>query len=61
MSIGSMLKSTVTWLWTGADGLRKVLHLLVLLFVFGIFFEVNADGFCVVEQALDLGDIVPFY
>ena len=37
MSIGGVLKSTISWLWTGADGLRKVLHLLLLLFVFAIF------------------------
>jgi protease-4 len=37
MSIGSTLKSIVTWLWTGVDGIRKILHLLVLLFVFAIF------------------------
>jgi len=37
MSIGSTLKSIVTWLWTGVDGFRKILHLLVLLFVFVIF------------------------
>ena len=37
MSIGSTLKSIVSWLWTGVDGIRKILHLLVLLFVFAIF------------------------
>ncbi len=38
MSIGSALKTTLSWLWTGVDGLRKALHLVVLLFVFGLFF-----------------------
>jgi len=38
MSIGGMLKSTVSWLWTGVDGLRKVLHLFLLLLIFGLFF-----------------------
>jgi protease-4 len=38
MSIGSALKKTLSWLWTGADGLRKALHLLVLLVIFALFF-----------------------
>jgi len=38
MSIGSGLAKIFSWLWTGANGLRKGLHLLLLLFVFGIFF-----------------------
>lgn len=38
MSIGGGLARIFSWLWTGADGLRKGLHLLLLLFVFGIFF-----------------------
>ena len=38
MSIGGVLKTTISWLWTGADTLRKALHLLLLLFVFGMFF-----------------------
>jgi protease IV len=38
MSIGGGLKKVFSWLWSGADGLRKGLHLLLLLFVFGIFF-----------------------
>jgi len=37
MSIVRVLKSTMSWLWTGVNGLRKVLHLLLLLMVFGIF------------------------
>ena len=37
MSIGSTLKSIFSWVWTGVDGFRKVLHLLLLLFVFAIF------------------------
>ena len=38
MSIGGALKTTLSWLWTGVDGLRKALHLLVLLFVFVLIF-----------------------
>lgn len=38
MSFGRMLKSLFSTLWAGIDGLRKVLHLLLLLFIFGIFF-----------------------
>ncbi len=38
MSIGRMLKSLFSTLWAGIDGLRKVLHLLLLVFIFGIFF-----------------------
>lgn len=38
MSIGSALKTTLSWLWTGVDGLRKALHLLVLLFIFTLIF-----------------------
>ena len=36
MSIRSTLARLFSALWAGVDGLRKVLHLLVLLFVFGI-------------------------
>lgn len=39
MSIARTLKSIFSWLWAGADGVRKVLHLLLLLIVFGIFFS----------------------
>lgn len=38
MSIGRVLKSLFSVLWMGVDALRKVLHLLLLLFIFGIFF-----------------------
>lgn len=38
MSIGGAIKTTLSWLWTGVDGLRKALHLLVLLFIFALFF-----------------------
>ena len=38
MSIGGALKTTLSWLWTGVDGLRKALHLLVLLFIFVLIF-----------------------
>ena len=33
----SILMLPFRWLWTGADTLRKVLHLFILLFVFAIF------------------------
>lgn len=59
MSIGSALKTTLSWLWTGVDGLRKALHLVVLLFVFGLFFGalsssspvVPANGALVIRPA----------
>ncbi len=38
MSFGRTLKSLFSTLWAGIDGLRKVLHLLLLIFIFGIFF-----------------------
>ena len=37
MSLGRTLKSIFVFLWAGADGLRKVLHMLLLLFVFMLF------------------------
>ncbi len=37
MSIGSTLKSIFSWVWTGVDGFRKVLHLFLLLIVFVLF------------------------
>ena len=30
-------------LWAGVDGIRKILHLVVLLFVFLLFFGLTAD------------------
>lgn len=36
MSIGKAFKRLFTTLWTAVDGLRKVLHLLILLFIFSI-------------------------
>jgi protease-4 len=38
MSKGKTVKKIFSTLWTGVNGLRKVLHLLVLLFVFSIVF-----------------------
>lgn len=38
MSFGRMLKSLFFTLWAGIDALRKVLHVLLLIFIFGIFF-----------------------
>lgn len=43
MGIARTLKSIFSWLWAGADGVRKVLHLLLLLFIFGIFFGAISD------------------
>lgn len=43
MSIRSSLARLFSVLWTGVDGLRKVLHLLVLLFIFGIIFGALAS------------------
>lgn len=36
MSIGNSLKRLFVALWTGVDGVRKVLHLLVMLFIFSV-------------------------
>jgi protease-4 len=37
MSFGKLVKSFLSTVWTGIDGLRKVLHLLLMLFIFAIF------------------------
>lgn len=33
-----------SWLWTGVDGLRKILHLILLLLIFLLFFGLNAES-----------------
>ncbi|MGH8223158.1 MAG: S49 family peptidase, partial [Woeseiaceae bacterium] len=38
MTLGSAAKSVFSIIWTAFDGLRKVLHLLLLLFIFGVVF-----------------------
>lgn len=38
MSVRIMITKLFRTVWTGADALRKVLHLLLLLFVFGVIF-----------------------
>jgi len=34
----------LSWLWTGVNGIRKILHLVLLLFVFALFFGLNAEA-----------------
>ncbi len=34
----------LSWLWTGVDGVRKILHLILLLFVFLLFFGLGAEA-----------------
>lgn len=34
----------LSWLWTGLDGIRKILHLILLLVVFLLFFGINAES-----------------
>ena len=43
MSLGSTLKSIFTFLWAGADGLRKVLHMLLLLLTFSLILLTFSD------------------
>jgi protease-4 len=33
----------LSWLWTGVDGIRKILHLFLLVFVFLLFFGLSAE------------------
>lgn len=44
MGIVEMIRTLFKWLWTGVDGLRKVLHLLVLLTLFAVFFGAMSGG-----------------
>jgi protease-4 len=43
MSAGNPLIRLFSWLWTGVDGIRKILHLILLLFIFLLFFGLNAE------------------
>ena len=43
MSIRKAVKAIFSFLWHGADGLRKILHLVVLLFMFAILFGALAS------------------
>ena len=40
----NLLVRLISGLWTGADGIRKVLHLVLLLFVFILFFGAMSDA-----------------
>ena len=40
----SLLLRLISGLWIGADGIRKVLHLALLLFVFMLFFGAMLDA-----------------
>ena len=43
MSSRNPLVRLLSWLWTGVDGIRKILHLVLLLFVFLLFFGLNSE------------------
>lgn len=43
MSAKNPLIRLFSWLWTGVDGIRKILHLILLLFIFLLFFGLNAE------------------
>ncbi|MGI9222624.1 MAG: signal peptide peptidase SppA [Woeseiaceae bacterium] len=43
MSSRNPLVRMLSWIWTGVDGIRKILHLVLLLFIFLLFFGLNAD------------------
>lgn len=44
MSTKNPLLRLLSWLWTGVDGIRKILHLCVLLFIFLLFFGLSAEA-----------------
>lgn len=44
MALVNLVKKIGNWLWTGADTLRKVLHLFVLLFFFAIVVSASLDS-----------------
>lgn len=44
MSTRNPLVRVFSWLWTGVDGLRKILHLVLLLFIFLLFFGLSAEA-----------------
>jgi protease-4 len=43
MSTRNLFVRVLSWLWTGVDGIRKILHLILLLFIFLLFFGLNAE------------------
>ena len=43
MSAKNPLLRLLSWLWTGVDGIRKILHLFLMLFVFLLFFGLSAE------------------
>jgi protease-4 len=43
MSARNPLLRLLSWLWAGVDGIRKILHLFLLLFVFLLFFGLSAE------------------
>ena len=43
MSAKNPLLRLLSWLWTGVDTIRKILHLFLLLFIFALFFGFSAD------------------
>ncbi len=44
MSERNIFVRLISALWRGANGLRKVLHLLLLIFVFAVFFGAISGG-----------------
>ncbi|MDE0756216.1 MAG: signal peptide peptidase SppA [Woeseiaceae bacterium] len=51
MSIRSSLSRLFRFLWSGVDGLRKILHLMVLLFIFSIIVSALASSSVVIPQS----------
>ena len=43
MSAKNPLLRLLSWLWIGVDGIRKILHLFLLLFIFLLFFGLSAE------------------
>jgi len=43
MKAKNPLLRLLSWLWAGVDGIRKILHLFLLLFVFLLFFGLSAE------------------
>jgi protease-4 len=43
MSAKNPLFRLLSWLWTGVDGIRKIMHLFLLVFVFLLFFGLSAE------------------
>jgi protease-4 len=54
MGIGNSVKRLFVALWSGVDGVRKVLHLLVLLFIFSIFVSALSSSTSVVPASAAL-------